>query len=103
MELATARARSERRQFKIIDLLRPHRRALAIGIVAVIGEGVANLLEPWPLKALRRRRFTCPPFQQPVWRSIATRERVCPQIPEEGARDSAQAGAAQGRNSPFCD
>ena len=50
MELATARARSERRQFKIIDLLRPHRRALAIGIAAVIGEGVANLLEPWPLK-----------------------------------------------------
>src|SRR5712691_10929556 len=28
MELATARARSERRQFKIIDLLRPHRKAL---------------------------------------------------------------------------
>src|SRR5712691_10850537 len=50
MELATARARSERRQFKIIDLLRPHRKALAIGIAAVIGEGVANLLEPWPLK-----------------------------------------------------
>src|SRR5713101_6885205 len=52
MELTTARARSERRQFKIIDLLRPHRKALAIGIVAVIGEGVANLLEPWPLKVV---------------------------------------------------
>ena len=31
-------------------LLRPHSKALAAGILAVIGEGIANLLEPWPLK-----------------------------------------------------
>jgi ATP-binding cassette subfamily B protein len=31
-------------------LLRPHSKALCLGILAVIGEGVANLLEPWPLK-----------------------------------------------------
>lgn len=31
-------------------LLRPHVSALTIGFVAVIGEGIANLLEPWPLK-----------------------------------------------------
>jgi ATP-binding cassette, subfamily B, bacterial len=34
----------------ITSLLRPHRKALALGLLAVIGEGIANLLEPWPLK-----------------------------------------------------
>jgi ATP-binding cassette subfamily B protein len=33
-------------------LLKPHSRALALGILAVIGEGIANLLEPWPLKVV---------------------------------------------------
>ena len=32
------------------DLLRPHFKVLLIGIIAVIGEGIANLLQPWPLK-----------------------------------------------------
>ncbi len=35
---------------RIRDLLRPHWKALALGTVAVIGEGAANVLEPWPLK-----------------------------------------------------
>jgi ATP-binding cassette subfamily B protein len=34
----------------ISDLLRPHSKALAVGVLAVIGEGAANLLQPWPLK-----------------------------------------------------
>ena len=34
----------------IRDLLRPHTRVILLGLVAVIGEGIANLLEPWPLK-----------------------------------------------------
>jgi len=32
------------------QLLKPHWKALSIGLVAVIGEGVADLLQPWPLK-----------------------------------------------------
>ena len=32
------------------ELLKPHSKALAAGLVAAIGEGIANLLEPWPLK-----------------------------------------------------
>ncbi len=32
------------------ELLRPHWGALALGLLAVLGEGLANLLEPWPLK-----------------------------------------------------
>jgi ATP-binding cassette subfamily B protein len=31
-------------------LLKPHSKALGFGILAVIGEGIVNLLEPWPLK-----------------------------------------------------
>ncbi|HEX9155185.1 MAG TPA: ABC transporter ATP-binding protein, partial [Nitrospira sp.] len=39
-----------RKSLKISDLLRPHSKTLLIGLFAVMGEGVANLLEPWPLK-----------------------------------------------------
>jgi ATP-binding cassette, subfamily B, bacterial len=32
------------------DLLRPHAKSLAIALIAVIGAGISNLLQPWPLK-----------------------------------------------------
>jgi ATP-binding cassette, subfamily B, bacterial len=38
------------RKLSIAEVLRPHGRALALGLLAAVGEGVANLLEPWPLK-----------------------------------------------------
>ncbi len=38
------------KHLSIRELLRPHRRALGFGLLAVIGEGIAGLLEPWPLK-----------------------------------------------------
>src|SRR5262249_6384578 len=31
-------------------LLRPHLGALSLGLIAVVGESAANLLQPWPLK-----------------------------------------------------
>jgi ATP-binding cassette subfamily B protein len=31
-------------------LLRPHAKALALGLLAVIGETIADLLQPWTLK-----------------------------------------------------
>src|SRR5690349_24470143 len=36
----------------IVDLLRPHTKVLIAGGIAVIGEGIVNLLEPWPLKVV---------------------------------------------------
>ena len=42
----------EKRTALIWVLLKPHSKALGLGMVAVIGEGVANLLEPWPLKVV---------------------------------------------------
>ena len=38
------------RTLRIRDLLLPHWKALAVGLLAVVGEGAADLLEPWPLK-----------------------------------------------------
>src|SRR5258708_5843588 len=38
------------RGWSIGELLRPHSKALVFGLLAVIGESAASLLEPWPLK-----------------------------------------------------
>ena len=40
----------KRPRLTVRELLKPHVPALAFGLLAVVGEGVANLLEPWPLK-----------------------------------------------------
>jgi ATP-binding cassette, subfamily B, bacterial len=37
-------------KLRIWNLLKPHSKILAVGLVAAIGESVAGLLEPWPLK-----------------------------------------------------
>ena len=37
---------------RIPDLLRPHWKSLTLGFLAVVGEGVADLLQPWPLKVV---------------------------------------------------
>ena len=36
----------------IKELLRPHLKLLTLGLFAVIGEGIADLLQPWPLKVV---------------------------------------------------
>lgn len=38
------------RKFSIGALLRPHAAALAGGTLAIVVEGITNLLEPWPIK-----------------------------------------------------
>ncbi len=34
----------------ILELLRPHKKLLWLGLLAISGESIADLLEPWPLK-----------------------------------------------------
>ena len=41
-----------KRRVTIMQLLRPHRKALSLGLLAIAGESVADLLTPWPLKIL---------------------------------------------------
>ncbi len=43
-------AASPARKLKITYLLAPHATALAFALLAAVGEGIANLLDPWPLK-----------------------------------------------------
>ncbi|SEB44955.1 ABC transporter ATP-binding protein [Terriglobus roseus] len=40
----------ETRRVTIKELLRPHRRALILGLVAIAGESIADVAAPWPLK-----------------------------------------------------
>src|SRR6185295_16767960 len=39
-----------RNRWMVLYLLRPHRTVLALAFLAVLGEAVTDLLEPWPLK-----------------------------------------------------
>ena len=41
---------AKKRGLSVWGLLRPHRRQLWLGLVAIAGETIAGLLEPWPLK-----------------------------------------------------
>ena len=38
------------KRLSIRTLLRPHLATLSLGFIAIAGESIANLLEPWPLK-----------------------------------------------------
>jgi subfamily B ATP-binding cassette protein MsbA len=44
--------KSPRRTITVVGLLRPHRRALWLGLLAIAGESVADVLQPWPLKVV---------------------------------------------------
>ncbi len=46
------KSRSSPRALKIIDLVRPHWKALTLAFVAVLGETLAGILEPWPVKVV---------------------------------------------------
>jgi subfamily B ATP-binding cassette protein MsbA len=49
-EAKPAATRLDARKLTIRELLRPHTKSLMLGILAAVGSGIANLLEPWPLK-----------------------------------------------------
>jgi len=38
------------RRLRIVDLVRPHWKALTIALVAVLGETLTTILDPWPIK-----------------------------------------------------
>ncbi len=37
-------------RLRITEVLRPHWKALTIAMIAVLGETVADVLNPWPIK-----------------------------------------------------
>jgi len=50
--------------------LKPHWKALSLGLAAVLGEGVANLLEPWPLKVVLDNVLRSRPLPDAVGRFV---------------------------------
>jgi ATP-binding cassette, subfamily B, bacterial len=50
MTQASGAISGKRKRLNAGDLLRPHWKALSLGFLAVLGQGAANLLEPWPIK-----------------------------------------------------
>ena len=46
------KSRSSPRALRIIDLVRPHWKALALAVVAVLGETLTDILDPWPIKVI---------------------------------------------------
>jgi ATP-binding cassette subfamily B protein len=40
------------RTLRIVDLVRPHWKALSVALVAVLGETLTDVLEPWPIKVV---------------------------------------------------
>jgi ATP-binding cassette, subfamily B, bacterial len=46
----TPQAAKKSKGLSIIDFLQPHWKALTLALLAVAGEAVTDLLEPWPLK-----------------------------------------------------
>lgn len=38
------------RRFHIVDVIRPHWKALTIAFIAVLGETLTDILQPWPIK-----------------------------------------------------
>src|SRR5436305_1718852 len=42
----------QKKRLRIIELIKPYRGQLILGIFAVLGEGIADLLGPWPLKVV---------------------------------------------------
>jgi subfamily B ATP-binding cassette protein MsbA len=49
---AHRKSRSSPRALRIINLVRPHWKSLALALVAVLGETLTGILEPWPIKSV---------------------------------------------------
>jgi len=52
IERAIVRLANPPRFQSVRELLKPHSKTLLLGFAAAVGEGIANLLEPWPLKVV---------------------------------------------------
>jgi subfamily B ATP-binding cassette protein MsbA len=46
------KSRSSPRALRIIDLVTPHWKGLALALVAVLGETLTDILDPWPIKVI---------------------------------------------------
>src|SRR5579871_1701077 len=55
----------------MLEVLKPHSGVLTLALLAAIGESLASLLEPWPLKVVLDNVLKAKPIQSPLITSIA--------------------------------
>ncbi len=55
----------KRKALQVVDLLRPHWKAMTMALVAVGGAAAADLLEPWPIKIVLDYAIQSKPM--PAW------------------------------------
>jgi subfamily B ATP-binding cassette protein MsbA len=58
------------RALRIIDLVRPHWKGLTLALVAVLGETLTSILEPWPIKWVIDNVLHAKPLQGDLGRSV---------------------------------
>jgi len=63
----TSHAAKKPKGLSIIDLLRPHWKALTLALLAVVGETATDLADPWPLKIVLDNLLQSKPL--PGWMS----------------------------------
>src|SRR5438045_2391687 len=56
-----------KRKIQLTYLLRPHWKPLSVAFIAVLGESLTDLLEPWPLKVVFD--YVLGSKQMPAWMS----------------------------------
>lgn len=69
---ASTRSPSSPRALRISDLVRPHWKALTIAVVAVVGETLADILEPWPIKIVVDNILKAKALPDTLGRVVAT-------------------------------
>lgn len=67
----TSEIEGKHRRRSIIDFLRPHWKALALALLAVLGEAGADVLQPWPLKIVLD--YLLQSKKPPAWLEIPLR------------------------------
>src|SRR5678816_1676111 len=73
------RKASGTKRVKLIDLLRPHWKALTLAFIAVLGVTLTDLLEPWPLKLVfdyLLKSKPLPDWLTPIASTFGTNDKV---------------------------
>jgi ATP-binding cassette, subfamily B, bacterial len=65
-------SRSSPRPLRIVGLVRPHWKALTLALVAVVGETVTDVLDPWPIKVIIDNVLRSKPLPEPWGRLVAS-------------------------------
>ena len=63
-------SRSSPRALRIVGLVRPHWKALTLALVAVVGETVTDVLDPWPIKIIVDNVLRSKPLPEPLGRMV---------------------------------